>query len=142
MSQQILMIKNSAEKKDTLVKIPRLIKPTKGTKVESCRKGRENQTGRCLSLTSLRASIQKRHVECVWILKECSLAPHGPPSGSEDVHSAHHVLSTDGTLAHALATLPTRNHVATFEQHTVDGRVHADLAQVLLLAARLGWFRY
>lgn len=81
-------------------------------------------------------------VECVWILKECapgSLAHHGPPSGSEYVHGTHHVLSTDGTLVHALATLATRHHVATFQQHTVDGRVHADLTQVRFLTARLGW---
>lgn len=106
---------------------------------------KENQTGQWLSLTSLRVSIQERSVECVWILKECSpgsLALRCPPSGSEDVHGAHHVLSTDGTLAHAFAALATRHHVATFQQYAVDGRVHADLTQVLLLAARLGRLRY
>lgn len=57
-------------------------------------------------------------------IKECSPgspALRGPPSGSEDVHGAHHILSTDGTFAHALAALATRHHVATFQQHTVDG---------------------
>lgn len=53
------------------------------------------------------------------------------PSGSEDVHCSDHVLPTDGTLIHALATLCTGYHVATFQQNTVNGWVHADPTQVI-----------
>lgn len=37
------------------------------------------------------------------------------PSGSEDVHSSNHVLPTDGTFIHALATLGTGYHVSTLQ---------------------------
>lgn len=61
--------------------------------------------------------------------------PHcGHASGPEDVHRPYHVLSADGALAHALAALAAGDHVATLQQHTVNGRVHADPTEVLLLA--------
>jgi hypothetical protein len=58
----------------------------------------------------------------------------GHASGPEDVHCPYHVLSADGALAHALATLAAGDHVATLQQHTVNGRVHADPTEVLFLA--------
>lgn len=56
----------------------------------------------------------------------------------EDVHGPHNILSADGALAHALATLATGHHVATLQQDTVNRRVHADPTQVLLLPFRTG----
>ena len=58
------------------------------------------------------------------------------PSGTEDVHGSDHVLRADGTLAHALAALGAGDHVAALQQDAVDGRVHADPAQVLLQTGR------
>lgn len=54
-------------------------------------------------------------------------------SGLEHVHSAHHVLPADGTLAHALAALGAGNHVSALEQDTVDDSIHADTAQAVIL---------
>lgn len=45
-------------------------------------------------------------------------------------------LAADGTLAHPLAALGARNHVAALQQHAVDGRVHADATQVAVRARR------
>ena len=63
------------------------------------------------------------------------------PLGPEDVDGSDDVLAADGALAHPLPTLGAGDHVTTFQQDAVDGRVHADLAQVLLqtcaAAARL-----
>lgn len=50
--------------------------------------------------------------------------------GSDDV------LAADGTLAHPLTTLGAGDHVTTLQQDAVDGRVHADLTQVLLQTCR------
>lgn len=58
-------------------------------------------------------------------------------SRSEDVHGSNHVLPADGTLVHAVPTLAACDHVAALQQNAVNGGVHADLAQVLLLAAGL-----
>ncbi len=58
-------------------------------------------------------------------------------SRSEDVHGSNHVLPADGTLIHAIPTLAACDHVAALQQNAVNGRVHADLAHVLLLAAGL-----
>lgn len=52
------------------------------------------------------------------------------------MHGSDHVLPADGALIHALATLRASDHVATFQQNTVDGGVHADPTQVLLQAGR------
>lgn len=52
------------------------------------------------------------------------------------MHGPDHVLPADGTLVHALAALGAGDHVATLQENTVDGRVHADPAQVLLHAGR------
>ena len=49
------------------------------------------------------------------------------------MHSAHHVLPADGTLAHALAALGAGDHVPALEQDTVDDGVHADSAQAVVL---------
>lgn len=37
------------------------------------------------------------------------------------MHCSDHILSADGTLVHALATLGTGYHVTTLQQDTVDG---------------------
>lgn len=42
------------------------------------------------------------------------------------------ILTTDRTLAHPFATLGASDHVTTLQQDTVNGRVHADLTDVLL----------
>lgn len=47
------------------------------------------------------------------------------------MYGSDHVLPADGTLVHALAALGTGHHVATLQQNTVNGRVHADPTQVL-----------
>lgn len=59
-----------------------------------------------------------------------------PASGSEDVDGSDDELAADGTLAHPLAALGARNHVAALQQHAVDGRVHADATQVAVRARR------
>lgn len=43
-----------------------------------------------------------------------------------------HVLAADGAFIHPLATLGAGDHVTTFQQDAVNGRVHADLTNVLL----------
>lgn len=48
------------------------------------------------------------------------------------MYSSHHILSADGTLAHALAALGARDHVPTLQQHAVDDGVHADPAQAVV----------
>lgn len=53
------------------------------------------------------------------------------------MHGSNHVLPADRTLVHAVPTLAACDHVATLQQNAVNGGVHADLAQVLLLAAGL-----
>jgi len=55
----------------------------------------------------------------------------GASSGSENVNGPHHILPADGALVHPLTTLGAGDHMATFQQHTVNGRVHTDLTQVL-----------
>ena len=50
------------------------------------------------------------------------------------MHRPYHVLPTDGALAHAFAALAAGDHVAALQQNTVNGRVHADPTEVLLLA--------
>lgn len=57
-------------------------------------------------------------------------------SGPEDVDGSDDVLAADGTLAHPLAALGAGDHVTALQQHAVDGRVHADLTQVLLQTRR------
>lgn len=52
------------------------------------------------------------------------------------MHGSDHILPTDGTLIHALAALGAGDHVTALQQDTVNGRVHADPAQVLLHAGR------
>lgn len=52
------------------------------------------------------------------------------------MHGSDHVLPADGALVHALAALGAGDHVATLQQNAVNGRVHADLTQVLLQAGR------
>lgn len=47
----------------------------------------------------------------------------------------NNVLAAHRTLAHPLAALGAGDHVTTFQQDTVNGRVHADLTQVLLHAS-------
>lgn len=49
---------------------------------------------------------------------------------------SHDVLAADGTLAHPFAALCAGDHVTTLQQDTVNGTVHADLTEVLLLARR------
>lgn len=58
------------------------------------------------------------------------------PSGPEDVHGSDDVLPADRTLAHPLPTLGAGDHVTALQQDAVDGRVHADLTEVLLRARR------
>ncbi len=53
-------------------------------------------------------------------------------SGAEDVNSSHHILTADWTLAHPLAALGAGDHVTTFQQDTVNGRVHTDPTDVFL----------
>lgn len=53
-------------------------------------------------------------------------------SGLEHVHSTHHILSADGTLAHALAALGAGDHVPTLKQDAVDDGIHADPAQAVI----------
>lgn len=53
-------------------------------------------------------------------------------SGPKDVDSSDDVLAADGTLVHPLSTLGAGDHVTTLQQDAVDGRVHADLTEVLL----------
>lgn len=52
------------------------------------------------------------------------------------MHGSDHVLPADGALVHALAALGAGDHVAALQQNAVNGRVHADLTQVLLQAGR------
>lgn len=52
--------------------------------------------------------------------------------GSEYFHAAHNKLSANGTLAHLLATGGASHQVSAVEQHAVDRRRHAHLAQVLV----------
>lgn len=51
--------------------------------------------------------------------------------GTEEAHHPHDVLPTDRTLAQHLAATGARGHVAALEDHTLDGRVHADFAHVV-----------
>lgn len=46
----------------------------------------------------------------------------------------YHILPADGTLAHPLPALGASDHVATFQQDTVNGCIHADFAEVFLRA--------
>ena len=43
------------------------------------------------------------------------------------------LLATNGALIHLLATHHTRDHVATFQENTVNRRVHAYLTEDLIL---------
>lgn len=49
----------------------------------------------------------------------------------EKSHNANDVLATDGTFAEYFAATGAGGHVATFQQHTFDGRVHANFAQIV-----------
>lgn len=49
-------------------------------------------------------------------------------SGLEHMDSAYHILSADGTLAHALAALGAGDHVPALKQDAVDDSIHADTA--------------
>lgn len=60
------------------------------------------------------------------------LSGRASTSGLEHVHSAHHILSADGTLAHALAALGAGDHVPTLKQDAVDDGIHADPAQAVI----------
>lgn len=42
------------------------------------------------------------------------------------------ILTADRTLAHPFAALGASDHVPTLQQDTIDGRVHADLTDVVL----------
>lgn len=53
--------------------------------------------------------------------------------GLEDMHGPDHKLPADGTFVHPLATLGAGHHVATLEEDTVDHRVHADPAEVVIM---------
>lgn len=53
--------------------------------------------------------------------------------GFEDVHGPDHVLPADGTLVHPLAALGAGDHVAALQEDTVDGSIHADPAQVVVV---------
>ena len=66
-------------------------------------------------------------------MSRMELSAGGWASGLEHVHSAHHVLPADGTLAHALATLGAGDHVPALEQDAVDDGIHADPAQAVVL---------
>ena len=66
-------------------------------------------------------------------MSRIELSTGGWASGLEYMHSTHHVLPADGTLAHALAALGAGDHVPTLEQDTVDDGVHADSAQAVVL---------
>ena len=82
------------------------------------------------------ASAFKQEVSSPLLCKEMSrmeLSAGGWASGLEHVHSAHHVLPADGTLAHALATLGAGDHVPALEQDAVDDGIHADPAQAVVL---------
>lgn len=50
------------------------------------------------------------------------------------------ILATNGTFAHPLSTLGAGNHVSTFQQDTVNGRVHTDPTDIVL-QARSSFFR-
>ena len=54
------------------------------------------------------------------------------------MHGPNHVLPADGTLAHPLAALGARDHVTALQQHAVDHGIHADTAQVVVLAGQPG----
>lgn len=60
----------------------------------------------------------------------------GTGSGPEDVHGPDDILPADGTLAHPLPALGAGDHVTALQKDAVDGRVHADLTEVLLHARR------
>ena len=82
------------------------------------------------------ASAFKQEVSSPLLCKEMTrmeLSAGGWASGLEHVHSAHHVLPADGTLAHALATLGAGDHVPALEQDAVDDGIHADPAQAVVL---------
>lgn len=51
--------------------------------------------------------------------------------GLEEAHHAHNVLPADRTLAQYLAAAGARGHVAALQHHALDGRVHADLADII-----------
>ena len=56
-----------------------------------------------------------------------------PVLDSEGVYHFHNVLSADRTLAQLPTTFDTGEHVSTVEEDTVHRRVHANLAEILLL---------
>lgn len=64
----------------------------------------------------------------------CRYLPVGRgPSGPKHVDGSDDVLAADGTLVHPLSALGAGDHVSALQQDTVDGGVHADLTEVLLL---------
>ena len=54
-------------------------------------------------------------------------------SNAEGAHHTNHILTTDRTFVHLLATLHTCDHVATLQKHAVHRRVHAYLTEDLIL---------
>lgn len=60
----------------------------------------------------------------------------GGPLRPEDMHCSDHILPADGAFVHTFPTLGAGDHVATFQEDTVDGRVHTDFAEVLLRARK------
>ena len=61
------------------------------------------------------------------------LLPYSDSSNTEGAHHTDHILATNGALIHLLATHHTRDHVATFQENTVNRRVHAYLTEDLIL---------
>lgn len=49
------------------------------------------------------------------------------------MHNSGDVLSADGTFCQLTATLDTREHVPTLQQHTVNRGIHTHLAQEVTL---------
>ena len=47
---------------------------------------------------------------------------------TKNVHHARNVLAAYRTFRQLFAAYCTGHHVATFQQDTIDGRVHADFA--------------
>lgn len=69
----------------------------------------------------------KPTISCSWVLVYLASG-----SGPEDMDGSNDVLAADWTLTHPFSTLGAGDHVTTLQQDAVDGRVHADLTQILL----------
>lgn len=55
----------------------------------------------------------------------------GGHSGAKEAHHTDDVLATDRAFVQHFAARRARGHVAAFQHHALDGRIHADLAQVI-----------